>query len=471
MFSCETLLFFPVRLKSMKKKGHILVVDDDPDVLFTAKTILKREYNNISTESTPNRLETIIRQEEIDVIILDMNFKAGITSGNEGLFWLNRIRELDPGIHVILNTAYGDINLAVESMKKGAIDFLVKPWEKEKLLTTVHNVFQLRQSDKKIKKLEAHASALTKDIEAPYTEFVFASPRMKKVMQTIERVAATDASVLILGENGTGKELVARAIHNLSSRAAQSMIKVDLGALPETLFESELFGHKKGAFTDAKEDRSGRFEIADGGTIFLDEIGNLSIAMQVKLLSVLQNQMLTPVGGSKPVQFDVRVISATNQPLYDMVSEGRFRQDLLYRINTVEIELPPLRERKEDIPLLANHYLHIYAEKYQKPGMKIEERCLKQLANYEWPGNIRELQHAVERAVIMGVGRILKTEDFLLPKKTKVTHADTLRVEDLEKQAIEKAIDKNEGNLSKAADELGMGRTTLYRKMKKYDLK
>ena len=452
----------------MKKKGHILIVDDDHDVLFTAKTILKREYETVTTESTPNRLETLLQREDIDLVILDMNFKAGVTSGNEGLFWLKRIRELDPDIHVILNTAYGDIDLAVESMKQGAVDFLIKPWEKEKLLTTIQNVFNLRQSKKKIKKLEARESALTKDIDSAYSDLIFGSASMKKIMQIVEKVASTDASVLITGENGTGKEVMARTIHRMSSRGRESMIKVDLGALPETLFESELFGHVRGAFTDAKEDRQGRFEIADGGTLFLDEIGNISPSMQVKLLTVLQNKVVSPVGSSKVFPFDVRIVSATNQPLMDMVADGSFRLDLLYRINTVEIELPPLRERREDIPLLLDHYLGVYASKYQKPGMRIDQSVMKQLAGYPWPGNIRELQHAVERAVIMGGGRMLKSADFLMPKASHTPVTNSLKVEDVEKQAIRKAIDRFDGNLSKASEELGIGRTTLYRKMKKY---
>ncbi len=454
----------------MKKKGHILIVDDDHDVLFTAKTILKREYEKVTTESSPNRLETLLQKEEIDLVILDMNFKAGVTSGNEGLFWLKRIHELDPEIHVILNTAYGDIDLAVESMKQGAVDFLIKPWEKEKLLTTIQNVFNLRQSKKKIKKLEGRESALTQDIDSAYSDLIFGSTSMQKIMQIVEKVAITDASVLITGENGTGKEVMARTIHRMSPRNRESMIKVDLGALPETLFESELFGHVKGAFTDAKEDRQGRFEIADGGTIFLDEIGNISPAMQVKLLTVLQNKTVNRVGSSKLYPFDVRVVSATNQPLMDMVADGSFRLDLLYRINTVEIELPPLRERKEDIPLLIEHYLSVYASKYQKLGMRIDPSVLKQLMAYPWPGNIRELQHAVERAVIMSSERTLKSGDFLMPKVSHSPGVNSLKVEDVEKEAIRKAIERFEGNLSKASEELGIGRTTLYRKMKKYGL-
>lgn len=471
MFYYETLTTIDgTNDEILKKKGHILIVDDDHDVLFTAKTILKREYEQVTTESSPNRLETLIQREEIDLVILDMNFKAGVTSGNEGLFWLKRIRELDPEIHVILNTAYGDIDLAVESMKQGAVDFLIKPWEKEKLLATIQNVFNLRQSKKKIKKLEGRESALTQDIESAYSDLIFGSSSMKKIMQIVEKVAVTDASVLIKGENGTGKEVMARTIHRMSPRGKESMIKVDLGALPETLFESELFGHVKGAFTDAREDRQGRFEIADGGTLFLDEIGNISPSMQVKLLTVLQNKQVTPVGSSKIHPFDVRIVSATNQPLMDMVADGSFRLDLLYRINTVEIELPPLRDRKEDVPLLVNHYLGIYGSKYQKPGMRIDQAALKQLSKYPWPGNIRELQHAVERAVIMSSERTLKSEDFLMPKSTAPASSHSLKVEDVEKEAIQKAINRFDGNLSKASEELGIGRTTLYRKMKKYGL-
>lgn len=464
--------WLPLVLKKerLKKKGHILIVDDDHDVLFTAKTILKRGYEKVTTESSPNRLETLLQKEDIDLVILDMNFKAGVTSGNEGLFWLKRIHEIDPEIHVLLNTAYGDIDLAVESMKQGAVDFLIKPWEKEKLLATIQNVFNLRQSRKKIKKLEGRESVLTQDIDAAYTDLIFGSASMKKIMQIVEKVAITDASILITGENGTGKEVIARTIHRMSTREKESMIKVDLGALPETLFESELFGHVKGAYTDAKEDRQGRFEIADGGTIFLDEIGNINPNMQVKLLTVLQNKTINRVGSSKLIPFDVRIVSATNQPLMDMVADGSFRQDLLYRINTVEIELPPLRERKEDIPLLVDHYLGVYASKYQKLGMRIDPSALKQLSAYPWPGNIRELQHAVERAVIMSSERTLKSADFLMPKISHTPAGDSLKVEDVEKEAIQKAIERFEGNLSKASEELGIGRTTLYRKMKKYGL-
>lgn len=456
----------------IKKKGHILIIDDDQDVLFTAKTILKKAYENISTESSPNRLESLLKKEQIDVVILDMNFKAGITSGNEGLFWLRKIKEIDPGIHVIMNTAYGDIQLAVESMKLGAVDFLVKPWEQEKLLSTVNTVFELRQSEKKVAKLSGQQDALVSDIETGYGQLVFTSEKMGEVMEAIERVAETDASVLILGENGTGKELVAREIHRQSGRVSEPLIKVDLGSITSTLFESELFGHKKGAFTDAREDKQGRFELADGGTLFLDEIGNISPTNQTKLLTALQNRKISRVGDHKEIAIDIRLISATNSNIYEMVSEGDFRQDLLYRINTIELVIPPLRDRKEDIPILIDHYLGEYSRKYQRPGLKVEKSVIKLLQKYPWPGNIRELQHAIERAVIMSRDRNIKIDDLIVPSKlnAQTLTEDSLKVEDLEKDAIEKAIKKSEGNLSKAADELGIGRTTLYRKMKKYGL-
>lgn len=455
----------------MKKKGHILIVDDDPDVLHTARMILKKEFEKVDVESSPIRLESILKKEDIDLVILDMNFKIGATTGNEGLFWLKKIKDISPETYVLMNTAYGDINLAVETMKLGAVDFLVKPWEKEKLITTVNTVFQLAQSNKKVKKLEGKQSMLSKDLDAGYSELITKSASMKPILEIIKKVAVTDASVLILGENGTGKELIAREIHRSSDRAKESMIKVDLGALPESLFESELFGHVKGAFTDAKEDRAGRFEIADGGSLFLDEIGNLSIMMQMKLLSVLQNRWVNRVGSSKPVPFDVRLISATNRPLYDMVAAQTFRQDLIYRINTVEIELPPLRERREDIPLLVDHYLTIYGDKYNKKGIRIDERASKKLSVYPWPGNIRELQHAIERAVIMSEGIKINADNVLPISKREISNTkNSVKVKDVEKEAISKAIEMCGGNLSNAAEELGIGRTTLYRKMKKYGL-
>lgn len=456
-----------------KKDGSILVLDDDADVLITAKFILKSEFSRVVTENTPNRLHTLMKQEDFDVVVLDMNFKTGDTSGNEGLFLLREIKKLSPDTQVIMNTAYGDIQLAVECMKEGAIDFLVKPWEKEKLLSTVRNVFDLRQSKKEIVTLRDTQEVLSKDMDRQMGELIGSSRAMQEVFDSITKVAGTDANVLILGENGTGKELVARAIHNTSKRARKAFVKVDLGAITPSLFESELFGYVKGSFTDAKEDRSGRFEIANQGTLFLDEIGNIPLAMQSKLLSVLQNRTVNRVGSGKTIPVDIRLVCATNKPIYEMSESEEFRQDLLYRINTIEIELPPLRDRHEDIDSLVKHFLKLYGEKYGKPERRINSATLKKLQSYPWPGNVRELQHAVERAIIMSNTDILEPEDFLIKKaahKSGTNLTQSLNVEEIEKDAIRRAMDKNNGNLTNAAKELGMGRSTLYRKMEKYGI-
>jgi DNA-binding NtrC family response regulator len=371
-----------------------------------------------------------------------------------------------------MNTAYGDIGLAVTAIRQGAIDFLVKPWEKEKLLSSVLTVFKLSQSKKEVKQLKHKQKVMNQDAASQFPEMIAVSASMQKVLATIEKVAATDANVLILGENGTGKELVARALHRQSARADADFIKVDVGAIAETLFESELFGHAKGAFTDAKEDRAGRFEIASGGTLFLDEIGNLPLPLQAKLLTALQNRQISRVGSNKPIKVDIRLVCATNQSVYAMVTDGTFRQDLLYRINTVEIKLPPLRERAEDIPVLVTHFLNMYAQKYRKPGMKISKETIKQLQQYPWPGNIRELQHAMERAVIMSDSYELSPDEFLLSSPSKKSDEKNLtyNLEEIEKAAIQNAIKKYQGNLSLAAKELGFGRSTLYRRMEKYGL-
>ena len=453
-------------------KGKVLIIDDDEDVLIAARMILRSHFENVRTEHSPKQLESILATDTPDIIILDMNFKTGATSGNEGLFWLRRIKEIDPEIHVIMNTAYGDIQLAVECMKEGAIDFLVKPWEREKLLSTVKNVFELKQSKKEINRLESTSKLISQDIDSIKGELKGDSAAIQQVFETIRKVATTDANVLILGENGTGKELVARAIHNASKRSNKSFIKVDLGSITESLFESELFGHRKGAFTDAREDRLGRFEVAHGGTLFLDEIGNIPPNLQAKLLSTLQNRVVTKVGDNRQVPIDIRLICATNKPIYDLSSEGAFREDLLYRINTIEISLPALRERSGDIKLLTNHFMDVYSNKYEKQGVKIAKTTLEKLENYEWPGNVRELQHAVERAIIMASSNLLLPEDFLIRPRANPSREVTssLKVGELEKQAIIKALEKCKGNLSKASQELGMGRSTLYRKMEKYGI-
>ncbi|KYG73379.1 MULTISPECIES: sigma-54-dependent transcriptional regulator [Roseivirga] len=455
-----------------KIDGKILVLDDDQGVLYTAKMILKQHFETVITEKDPQKLDFLLNQDRYDVIVLDMNFSYGLTSGKEGIKLLRKVLEKDPEAHVLMNTAYGDIDIAVEAMKEGAVDFLVKPWQKEKLLATVTAIYELSQAKRKLALAEAGQKIVVKDQQREFNDIISVSPAMKPVFEAIDKVAKTDANVLILGENGTGKELIARAIHNKSNRVDENFIKVDLGAVSESLFQSELFGHVKGAFTDARENRPGRFEIANKGTLFLDEIGNLSLSMQAKLLTAIQFKQITRVGSNKAIPLDTRLICATNMPLYEMVEEKEFRQDLLYRINTVEIKLPPLRERVEDIEPLARHFLKLYGKKYKKQRMRLNETTLTKLKAYSWPGNVRELQHAIERAIIMSNSHLLAPEDFLLverPNQNVIT-SDTFNMEDMEKQAIQNAIRNAEGNLTKAAKALGLGRSTLYRKMEKYKL-
>lgn len=455
-----------------KIDGKILVLDDDQGVLYTAKMILKQHFETVITEKDPQKLDFLLNQDRYDVIVLDMNFSYGLTSGKEGIKLLRKVLEKDPEAHVLMNTAYGDIDIAVEAMKEGAVDFLVKPWQKEKLLATVTAIYELSQAKRKLALAEAGQKIVVKDQQREFNDIISVSPAMKPVFEAMDKVAKTDANVLILGENGTGKELIARAIHNKSNRVDENFIKVDLGAISESLFQSELFGHVKGAFTDARENRPGRFEIANKGTLFLDEIGNLSLSMQAKLLTAIQFKEITRVGSNKAIPLDTRLICATNMPLYEMVEEKEFRQDLLYRINTVEIKLPPLRERVEDIEPLARHFLKLYGKKYKKQRMRLNETTLTKLKAYSWPGNVRELQHAIERAIIMSNSHLLAPEDFLLverPNQNVIT-SDTFNMEDMEKQAIQNAIRNAEGNLTKAAKALGLGRSTLYRKMEKYKL-
>ena len=454
------------------KKGKILFVDDDKDVLHTARLILKPIFKKIQTLSNPNLIMDEIKADDYDVVVLDMNFKAGDTSGKEGLDWLQKIIEFDSEIHVLMNTAYGDISLAVEAMKLGAIDFLVKPWEAEKLSASVQNVYKLSHSRKKIKSLESTTKILVNDAEQQFDELISKAKSMETVFETINKVAATDANVLILGENGTGKELVARMIHKASLRNNKSFINVDLGSITESLFESELFGHVKGAFTDAHEDRMGRFEVASEGSLFLDEIGNLSLPLQAKLLTVIQNRILYKIGSNKPVNFDVRLICATNKPIYQMVASDDFRQDLLYRINTVEINLPPLRQRIEDIPILVKHFHDSFKVKYGKQNQLVSDAAIKKLQLYHWPGNIRELQHVVERAVIMSSSNELTSSSFLLKSESELSYEleENSSMEDVEIKAIKNALVQTKGNLSNAAEALKIGRSTLYRKMKKYGI-
>lgn len=453
----------------IKTPAHILVIDDDSDVLHTARFILKPQFTDITIESNPNQLNYLIANNEYDVVLLDMNYTVGSTSGKEGLFWLKQIKEKSPETEVVMMTAYGDLKLAVEAMKLGAMDFVVKPWENEKLIATVNAAVRLKQTQQEVLRLQSNQQALNKSMNVG-PNLIGDSVKMKEVRDQIRKVASTDANVLILGENGTGKELVAQAIHMQSTRDDQPFIKIDLGSVAGTLFESELFGHKKGSFTDAKNDRVGRIVLADKGTLFLDEIGNLSTSNQAKILSVLQNREVLPIGGNQPISINIRLISATNQPINDMVKKGEFREDLLYRINTISILLPSLRERKEDISVLFDHYLDFYLKKYRKPRLKVDEKLIEDLEAYSWPGNVRELQHAIERAVIMCDTDTLKSSDFILNQTEGSVSLDILNLEKLEKIAIVKAIKEHEGNMSKAAMELGIGRTTLYRKMEKHNI-
>ena len=451
--------------------GKILMIDDDEDVLLAAKMLLKKQNHHVIIEKNPNKIPFLLNNDTYDVILLDMNFSKDITSGKEGFHWLEQILEKDPNAVVILITAFGDVEMAVKALKKGATDFILKPWQNEKLVATISTAIRLKKSYNQVDKLKKAKEMLEEQISKPFGEIIGQSPAIREVFAMINKVAKTEANVLILGENGTGKELIARAIHQRSLRKDNSFVSVDMGAITETLFESELFGHKKGAFTDAREDRPGRFELASGGTLFLDEIGNLSMSLQSKLLSALQSRQVTRVGSNQPVPVDIRLICATNMPLTKMVQEGTFRQDLLYRINTVEIQVPPLSDRVEDIPLLAEHYLNHYAKKYHKGVTTIAPEALDKLKRYAWPGNIRELQHAIERAVIMTDSSSLQETDFLFSRSlTKGPPSNTLNLDEVEKAAIAKALQMHAGNISKAADELGLTRASLYRRMEKYGL-
>ncbi|HET6568836.1 MAG TPA: sigma-54 dependent transcriptional regulator [Rhodothermales bacterium] len=454
--------------------GRILVVDDDEDVLEAARLLLKKHAQGVHVERDPAQLPNLLRNTSYDVVLLDMNFTRDVSSGKEGFYWLDRILAIDPAAIVVLITAFGDVEMAVQAIKAGATDFVLKPWQNEKLLATLSSASKLRQSRSEIARLRTQQHQLSTDVDNRFHDFVGSSPAMRRVFETIEKVARTEANVLILGENGTGKELVARALHRHSPRSGEVFVSVDMAALPDTLFESELFGHVKGAFTDAREERPGRFEVASGGTLFLDEIGNLSMPMQAKILTVLQRREVTRVGSNKPIPIDVRLICATNRTLYDMVQEGTFRQDLLYRINTVEIRLPPLEDRKEDIPLLAQHFLRQYAKKYNPAVKGISPAALVKLDKYHWPGNVRELQHMVERAVIMTESTVLQPEDFFFAAVQRGEEDgvvfDSYNLDDVEKLVIRKAIDKHDGNISKAADELGLTRASLYRRLEKYGM-
>ena len=449
------------------KHARILVVDDDPDVLTAVRLLLKQKVGEVITEHNPENIPAILSKEMPDLVLLDMNFKSTINTGNEGLYWLNRIKTSKPELPVIMITAYGAIDLAVTSLKQGAADFVVKPWQNEQLMTVITGL--LSQKDLK-KVVEQKVGA---DLE-----LIGESEVMHDLLYKISKIAPTDANILVLGENGTGKDLIATAIHKQSRRADKPFIKVDVGALTESLFESELFGHKKGAFTDAREDRIGRFEAANGGTLFLDEIGNISLQQQAKLLSVLQNRQVIPLGSNTPVPIDIRLVCATNVPLADLANEQRFRKDLVYRINTVDLQVPPLRERGEDILRIALHFLKKYAQKYMKSALDFDKRAEQKLLKYHYPGNVRELQYSIERAVIMADGETLKAEDLIFSpiehvsegSKHKSNVPDEHNLVELERITISNVVEKHGGNISKAAKELGITRTALYRRLSKYDI-
>lgn len=453
-------------------RGTILIVDDNKSINSALEMMLQYEVKKVITISSPKRIHEILDQTEVDIVLLDMNFHAGINSGNEGLFWMKEILKHDNNISVVMITAYGDVELAVKAIREGAVDFVLKPWDNKKLLATINAAWKLRTSRKEASILKNDNQFLKKEIKRSEEKIVLgASPTMINVMNIVRKVAATDANVLITGENGTGKELVAREIHNISKRSNELMVSVDLGSLTETLFESEMFGYVKGAFTDAKDDRTGKFELAQKGTLFLDEIGNLSSQSQSKLLSALQNRYIVRVGSNRQIAVDIRLICATNCRLPERVIEGLFREDLLYRINTIQIEVPPLRDRVDDIPVLAFHFLRKYSEKYNKPNKKLSTQALEKLTNYNWPGNVRELQHSIEKAVIMSDSHVLGNNDFSFNDSAKgLTDTNNTTLEEMEKRLIAESIKKNDNNLSIVASKLGITRQTLYNKLKKYDL-
>ena len=465
-----------------RRFSRCIIVDDDPDILMSARLLLRDMFRDVATFQAPQEAIAAMEQELPDVVLLDANFGRGATNAAEGFHWLGEILKRDPEAVVVMITAHAGISVAVDAMKRGATDFVSKPWSNERLLATVRTAAALRNSREEAVSERKRSAAITAPAAGGESPLLGRSPAMARVYSLIERAAPTDANVLILGENGTGKELVARELHARSRRADQVLVSVDLGAVAESLFESELFGHMKGAFTDAKGDRIGRMQAADGGTLFLDEIGNLPLHLQPKLLTALEQRKVTPVGGNKPVGIDVRVIAATNVPVDQLGDESRFRQDLLFRLNTVEIELPPLRDRREDVPVLVDHFVAQYAKKYGKPVREIPPTVMAALQDYDWPGNIRALRHAAERAVILSDGDAFTVEDFSLsrggsapravaPAPTPAAAArDDLNLERAEKQIVEQALKKHAYNISLAAQELGLTRASLYRRMEKHGL-
>jgi DNA-binding NtrC family response regulator len=449
------------------QKANILIVDDNKNILSTLEILLSPEFQVVKGLSDPGQIPTELKKLDYNVVILDMNFRAGLNTGNEGIYWLGRIKETDPDISVVMITAYGDIETAVKALKAGASDFILKPWDNEKLMATIRLSVQLNQSRTEVKFLRERETGLKKEINREQKYIIGTSPQLMKVLNMVKKVAKTEANVLITGENGTGKELIAQEIHRLSSRAGELMVSVDIGSLSESLFESELFGHVKGSFTDARENKQGKFEVAHKGTLFLDEIGNISLHLQSKLLTAIESRRILRIGSNQPVPIDIRLICATNRNLENMVHSGLFREDLLYRINTIQIELPPLRERENDIIVLAEFFLKRFSGKYNKPGLKINHQAYDKLLKYSWPGNIRELQHTIEKAVILSETSVIKPEDLYLKPATVVTQGSSFAtLEEMEKMMIQQAIERHNGNVTAAAEQLGVTRQTLYNRLK-----
>ncbi len=451
-----------------------MVIDDDEDILLSAKLLLKKHFTEIITRNSPREINQLLSVEQIDVIVLDMNYRIGFNDGKEGMYWLKHILSVNPQMVVILMTAYGQVELAVDAIKEGAFDFILKPWTNEKFLATIHGGLSLSRSQQKVSILQSTKEAMERDVNQQFGPIIGSSALMQEVMNIVDKVSATDANILLLGENGIGKQHLAREIHKRSTFGTGPFIHVDLGALSESLFESELFGHRKGAFTDAHDDKPGRFELADGGTLFLDEIGNLPINLQSKLLTVIQDRKVTRLGEGIERTFNARLLFATNAPLHQWVAEGKFRQDLMYRINTVEIEIPPLRKRPEDISEFVLHFLNVFKAKYHKSHLKIDREAMEALESHHWPGNVREIQHTIERGVIMSDGNEIRVSDFNLSALSAPAagagELEGLNLQDAEKFLVEKAVEKYQGNISKAAKELGLTRAALYRRLEKYNL-
>ena len=450
----------------MAKQGTILVVDDNKGILTAVQMLLGTCFEKVITISTPNKIKTTLHNENVDVVLLDMNFSAGINTGNEGLFWLSEIKKEDPAVQVVLFTAYADIDLAVRGIKEGATDFVVKPWNNAKLLETLKTAYDIRMANRNGVPHESSKQVISKESGMCWGE----SNAMQQLRNLIEKVAKTDANILITGENGTGKEMLAREIHMLSNRKKEAMVPVDMGAITETLFESELFGHMKGAFTDARADRPGKFEAANNGTLFLDEIGNLSYHLQAKLLTAIQRRSIVRVGSNTPIPVNIRLVCATNRDLQEMVQKEQFREDLLYRINTIHVEIPSLRERPEDIVPLTEIFLAKYCNIYGKSSMRLSADAKDKLKQQPWFGNIRELEHTIEKAVIISEGETLDSSDFDFPRKKESPLKEATTLEEMEYNMIKNAMDKYNGNLSLVASQLGISRQTLYNKIKRYEL-